>query len=88
MTKLELEAIRALPEEWVRDGTGVLTVGGKVIAMNSVYLPVVYDSELKSWSQLSLDAVPIGLRFVEMGPPVKFETVPLMQWHRPTHESG
>jgi hypothetical protein len=42
MTKLEIEAIRALPEEYVRDATEVALVNGVPCALNPLLLPMLY----------------------------------------------
>lgn len=42
MTALELEAIRSLPAEWVRDGVDVRTVGECVVASHCALVPMCY----------------------------------------------
>jgi len=44
MTKIEIEAIRALPEEYVRDATEVVLVGAAMpCALNPMLLPMLYQ---------------------------------------------
>ncbi len=45
--KLYLEAIRALPEMWIRSGTFVNINGGKAYAANKEFVPIVYDGKWK-----------------------------------------
>lgn len=42
MTKIEIEAIRALPEVYVRDATEVALVRGVPCALNPALLPMLY----------------------------------------------
>lgn len=79
MTKLELEAIRALPEVYVRDGTQVMLVNDRAVAINAELVPMIFIAA--KWVPLKLDTSNMGqLRVIveEMGPPIKPEPVPLM----------
>ena len=83
MTKLELEAIRALPEEYVRDGTQVMFVNECPVAINPALVARIYlAGEWRIVTLAEYGALPMATRvvFENMGPPVKPETVPLMQW--------
>lgn len=50
MTKLEIEAIRKLPKEYVADDTCTCLFNGLVIAMNADLLPLKYEDGL--WKAL------------------------------------
>lgn len=54
MTKLEIEAIRALPPDFVADGTSVASVGRWVVALNPAQQIIAFDG--KQWGPLRLDA--------------------------------
>ena len=55
MHRLEIEAIRALPEAYVRDGTVTAEFNGRVIAINPEQPPIVYVDG-KGWEVLGFDA--------------------------------
>lgn len=51
MTKLEIEAIRALPEEWVSDGVFILNAYNCPVAMHNLLPPMIYTRS--KWRPLS-----------------------------------
>lgn len=51
MTKLEIEAIKALPESFVADETFVAVCSGIVVAMRKDTIPMKYLPDTKSWTQ-------------------------------------
>lgn len=54
MTKLEIESIRALPNEYVRDGTQVMICNGIPVAINPDLIPIVREGCY--WVKISLDS--------------------------------
>jgi hypothetical protein len=44
MTKLEIQSIQTLPEEFVRDGTVVATCGKYIVAINPIWPPMIYEN--------------------------------------------
>lgn len=56
--KVYLEAIRALPDEYVADGTQIMVVGdhgGLVIVVNPSLAPIMYRASTRSWEKLKFD---------------------------------
>ena len=53
--KLYLEAIRALPEMWIRNGTFVNINSGKAYAGNPEFMPIVYDGK---WKEITFPSPP------------------------------
>lgn len=57
MTKLEIQAIQCLPEQFVRDGTAVATAtnanGHKwVVVINPMFAPWTYSESKKTWEPM------------------------------------
>lgn len=53
MTKLEIESIRALPNEYVRDGTQVWICNGVPVAVNPELIPIMREG--CDWVKVTLD---------------------------------
>ena len=55
MTKLELEAIRALPESMIVDGVVLCEFNGKVVLAERNSIPLMYDPATKEWVKFNPD---------------------------------
>ncbi len=52
--KLYLQAIKALPDEWIDDETRITTTDtGKVFAANPKFTPMIYENG--KWSEIKVD---------------------------------
>ena len=60
--KLYLEAIRALPEMWIRNGTFVNINSGKAYAGNPEFMPIVYDGK---WKEITFPSPPQKIEPIE-----------------------
>lgn len=57
MSKLELQAIRDLPDEYIRDGTEVITFNESPVVLNPKLVPMIYSIGSGTWRPLTLDGV-------------------------------